>query len=451
MHARSPSASKSPITGASTASASSSSPRAIRIRASATAASTRAGSIASASRSDGSSPAAASRSAALGVSASKKDCTAPRGWAPTNSEWSAPSRKALTAGIPWMPKACARRGFASTSTFASTTSPSRWAAASSSSGVRLRQGPHQAAQKSTTTGVLAERSRTSLSKSASPTSITVTTCKLPDCARHPCVTRTLEHEGQTIAYEEHGDGPLVVALHGLTATRRYVLMGSHTLERSGRRRVLLYDARGHGASAPAAGGDYSYAAQAGDLAALVEASGAPDALLIGASMGAHTALRFALGAPVRVRGLVLVTPAYDPDRSEVDMAEWDALARGLREGGVDGFIAAYRLDSVPAAWRETVERVIRQRLAAHEHPQAVADALAAVPRSRPFDAWSSLAALEIPTLVVGSSDDADPGHPLAIARAYADAIPGARLVVEEPGRPPIAWQGGQLTNLLLDF
>jgi pimeloyl-ACP methyl ester carboxylesterase len=175
------------------------------------------------------------------------------------------------------------------------------------------------------------------------------------------------------------------------------------------------------------------------------------ALLVGASMGAHTAVRFALEHPQRVAGLAIVTPAYDPERFPSELERWDALARGLREGGVEGFIAAYGLDSVQVAWRETVERVIRQRLAAHEHPQAVADALTAVPRSRPFEAWESLAALEIPTLVVGSRDEGDPGHRLAVARAYADAIPGARLVVEEPGRPPIAWQGGQLTNLLLDF
>lgn len=265
------------------------------------------------------------------------------------------------------------------------------------------------------------------------------------------MTRTLEHEGQTIAYEEHGDGPLVVALHGLTATRRYVLMGSHTLERSGRRRVLLYDARGHGASAPAAGGDYSYAAQAGDLAALVEASGAPDALLIGASMGAHTALRFALGAPVRVRGLVLVTPAYDPDRSEVDMAEWDALARGLREGGVEGFLAAYGVERLPAAWQQTVTTVIRQRIAAHEHPLAVADALEAVPRSRPFESWSELASIDVATVIVASRDEADPGHPFALAQRYGEAIPGARLVVEDEGGSPLAWQGGALSRLLLEF
>ncbi len=66
-------------------------------------------------------------------------------------------------------------------------------------------------------------------------------------------------------------------------------------------------------------------------------------------------------------------------------AAWDALARGLREGGVEGFLAAYDFASVPAAWRATVEKVVHQRLSAHEHPEAVADALEVVPRSRPFE------------------------------------------------------------------
>jgi 3-oxoadipate enol-lactonase len=74
-----------------------------------------------------------------------------------------------------------------------------------------------------------------------------------------------------------------------------------------------------------------------------------------------------------------------------------------------------------------------------------------VPRSRPFESWSALGSIRAPTLVVGSRDEADHGHPLATARRYAEAIAGARLVVEEEGRSPIAWQGGRLSQLLLDF
>jgi pimeloyl-ACP methyl ester carboxylesterase len=264
------------------------------------------------------------------------------------------------------------------------------------------------------------------------------------------VTQAITRGGQTLAVEHDGEGPAVVGLHGLTATRRYVLMGSRLLEHAGRR-VVLYDARGHGASSPAGDGDYSYGAQLGDLEAVLDALGIERTLLVGASMGAHTAIGFALEHPGRVSALALVTPAYDPESFPGDLERWDALARGLREEGVEGFIAAYGLDRVPPSWRETVERVIRQRLAAHEHPHAVADALEAVPRSRPFDAWAALAAIAAPTLVVGSRDEADPGHPLALARTYAEAIPGARLLVEEEGRSPIAWQGGQLARLLLDF
>ena len=173
-------------------------------------------------------------------------------------------------------------------------------------------------------------------------------------------------------------------------------------------------------------------------------------------MGAHTALRFALRNPERVAGLGLITPSFDPDRrpSEPVLAGWDALARGLREGGVEGFVEAYDFSEVPAQWRDTVEKVVRQRLAGHEHPAAVADALEVVPRSRPFEAIADLASIDVPTVVVGSRDEADPGHPLAVGERYAQAIPGARLIVEDPGPPPrspIAWQGGQLSKVLIEL
>jgi hypothetical protein len=52
--------------------------------------------------------------------------------------------------------------------------------------------------------------------------------------------------------------------------------------------------------------------------------------------------------------------------------------------------------------------------------------------------------------VVGSRDEADPGHPLAVGERYADAIPGAKLVVEQDGSP-IAWQGGALSRVLVEL
>jgi hypothetical protein len=160
----------------------------------------------------------------------------------------------------------------------------------------------------------------------------------------------------------------------------------------------------------------------------------------------------ALDEPGRVAGLVIATPAFDPEEDrEAGLARWDALSEGLRTGGVDGFVEAYGDPQVPEQWKETVEKVLRQRLAAHEHPGAVADALHAVPRSRPFEAWEELAAIDVPAIVVASRDEADPGHPYAVGERYAEAIPGAELRSEEPGSSPLAWQGGQLSKLISEL
>jgi pimeloyl-ACP methyl ester carboxylesterase len=106
---------------------------------------------------------------------------------------------------------------------------------------------------------------------------------------------------------------------------------------------------------------------------------------------------------------------------------------------------------VPAQWRETIVKVLHQRLSAHEHPAAVADALEQLPRSRAFEAWEELAELELPAVVVASRDEADPGHPFAVGERYAQAIPGAQLRTEAPGSSPLAWQGGQLSKVIAEL
>jgi 3-oxoadipate enol-lactonase len=252
--------------------------------------------------------------------------------------------------------------------------------------------------------------------------------------------------------EQAGEGAPVVLLHGLTATHRYVVMGSKALERSGHR-VLAYDARAHGHSDPAHDpAAYTYADLAADLGRVMDEHGIERAALAGASMGAHTLLRFALEHPERVAGLVVITPAYTPEEfgDERSLRRWDALAAGLRERGVEGFVEAYGDPGVPERWRESVVKVIRQRLSAHDHPQALADAIQAVPRSRPFDTLEDLKAISAPAVVVADRDEPDPGHPLRVGEAYARAIPGARLVVEEEGRSPLAWQGSQLSKVIAE-
>jgi pimeloyl-ACP methyl ester carboxylesterase len=263
---------------------------------------------------------------------------------------------------------------------------------------------------------------------------------------------SIDANGVTLSGDETGEGRPVVLLHGLTATRRYVVMGSRALERSGHR-VIAYDARGHGKSSPAPTPDaYTYDDLAADLLAVLDDRGIERAVLAGASMGAHTLLNFALAHPDRTAALVAMTPAYDPEDNRPEALErWDRLSRGLREDGVEGFVQAYGEPDVPERWRATIDRVLHQRLSAHEHPDALADALQAVPRSRPFAKWDDLNAIAVPTVIVADHDEVDPEHPYATGRRYADAIPGARLVSEEPGESPLAWQGAQVSRVISDL
>ncbi len=251
--------------------------------------------------------------------------------------------------------------------------------------------------------------------------------------------------------ESLGTGPPVVLLHGVTATRRYVVHGSRALARAGHRQVT-YDARGHGRSDPAPSTEgYSYPELVADLEAVVESElGEEPFVLAGHSMGAHTAVAYALDHGARLAGVVVIGPVFVGTIDDQAIATWDRLADGLESGGVEGFIAAYDRDLSPE-WRGTVLGITRRRMAEHLCPRAVARAIREVARSRPFEAISELDLTDVPALVVASHDDADPGHPYSVAAAYAESLPRARLISEERGASPLAWQGGRLAREIAAF
>jgi pimeloyl-ACP methyl ester carboxylesterase len=270
-------------------------------------------------------------------------------------------------------------------------------------------------------------------------------------AREDPAALRVQRDGCLIDGESIGSGTPVVLLHGITATRRYVVHGSRALARAGHRQ-LSYDARGHGRSDPAPEGKgYAYEELVSDLKAVVEAEiGETPFVLAGHSMGAHTAVAYALAHQERLAGLVVIGPVYVGSIDEEVIARWDRLADGLESGGVEGFMAAFDRDLDPR-WREAVLRITRERMGEHLHPAAVSRALREVPRSAPFETMSELEFCDLPALVVASHDEADPGHPHAVAVAYADRLPQARLISEARGSSPLAWQGGRLAREIASF
>ncbi len=263
----------------------------------------------------------------------------------------------------------------------------------------------------------------------------------------------VERDGQRLAGEAIGEGPPIVLLHGITASRRYVVHGSKVLPRAGYR-TISYDARGHGESSPAPDGSgYAYPELVGDLGAVIEAEapgGRP--VIAGHSMGAHTVVAYALDHVERLAGIVVIGPAFRglPPADEVLQA-WEELADGLESGGVEGFLRVYEAHGLDPEWRDTLIRITRERLETHRHPEAVARAMRELPRSLPFDDLAELEFLDLPALVVASRDEADPGHPHAVAEEYARRLPRGRLVAEQQGESPLAWQGGRLSREIAAF
>ena len=259
----------------------------------------------------------------------------------------------------------------------------------------------------------------------------------------------VERDGVALAGETIGEGPPIVLMHGLSATRRNVVQGSRHLVKRGYR-LIAYDARGHGASSPAPA--YDYAGLVEDLEAVLEHLEIERAAFVGSSMGAATAMAFALEHPERVAALVQITPAFTGEaRADSDGVAWESMAAELERGGVEAFVEEALPSALPERWENVTREAIRQRMERHEHLDAVAQALRQVPHSTPWDGLDRLTQLEIPVLIVGSRDEVDAMHPLAVAREYERRLPRGELVVEEEGKSPLAWQGARLSAAIGDF
>ena len=192
---------------------------------------------------------------------------------------------------------------------------------------------------------------------------------------------------------------------------------------------------------------YSYDDLAADLLAVLDARGLDRAVLAGASMGAHTALRLALDAArARSPGSSSITPAYDPGdhRDAASLRRWDALSDGLREGGVEGFVAAYGEPAGgPALARDAADASCASAWPRTSTPRRSPTRCASVPRSRPF---------ERPRGARGDRRARRSSSPTATSRtrairsrvgeAYAQRSPARGWSSRSRGQSPIAWQGG---------
>jgi len=146
--------------------------------------------------------------------------------------------------------------------------------------------------------------------------------------------KALLKSGLTLHYQQVGQGPDLVMIHGLTGNLAVWHLKIIPLLWDDFR-ILTYDLRGHGYSdLPPTG--YSPDDMATDLGDLLDALDIERATLIGHSFGADIALYFALRHPERVKQVIAIEaalPAMIYLRSREDWEGWDYWSEVLERSG----------------------------------------------------------------------------------------------------------------------
>jgi pimeloyl-ACP methyl ester carboxylesterase len=131
----------------------------------------------------------------------------------------------------------------------------------------------------------------------------------------------LHANGLNFHYQQAGEGPDVVLMHGVTGDLSiwFLCHAMGVLARSFR--VTAYDLRGHGYSdVPASG--YTSAEQAGDAIAIMDALEIDRAMLVGHSFGGVIAMHTAVLHPDRIDAVVLSDPCFAALRHLEDLGRW---------------------------------------------------------------------------------------------------------------------------------
>ena len=230
------------------------------------------------------------------------------------------------------------------------------------------------------------------------------------------------HHGFTFHYVDSGNGIPFVFQHGLGGSAGQAVDLIPQLEGI---RVLSLDCRNHGLTEPSrTAAQLGFAPFAGDLAALLDHLGLAHAYFGGVSMGAALSLRMALDHPQRVRGLLLVRPAWLD--GPMPAREWlTTVARLIREHGPARGRALLAASEAFQRLQESAPDPADSLLRQFDAPQAAQRVarLEVMPMDAPIPSLGDLQKLCIPAHVIAT--DRDPIHPLDLARTLAAALPAA--------------------------
>jgi len=247
-----------------------------------------------------------------------------------------------------------------------------------------------------------------------------------------------------LAHSILGAGPPFVWAHGLTSSRASEEAGGlfdWTPVTDLGRRVVRYDARGHGQTGgPTEAEAYRWPRLALDLPALLDELGIERTSAGGASMGCATVLHAALEEPARFDRLVLVIPPTAWESRAAQAEQYDGSARYVEKEGKAAWLEVAGAGPRPEIFAalppfpftadipEDLLPFVLRGAAASDLPPP--EAVATIPRPALVLAWAG-----------------DPGHPVSTAERLAELLPHAELHVATRIRHVLGWPAQVATFL----
>lgn len=236
-------------------------------------------------------------------------------------------------------------------------------------------------------------------------------------------------DGVQLSLSEDGQGLPMVFQHGLCGDAG---QPSQVFPNDSGYRRLTLECRGHGVSQAGSVDEFSIAAFAEDVAAMIDDKAQGPVVVGGISMGAAIALRLAVKRPELVSALVLARPAWLTGAAPENMAPNKFVGELLREHTQEQARALF--ETSPTAHKLSVDgpdnlaslRGFFTRLPS----ETTSELLVRISGDGPGVEEADLCALKVPVLIIGHRQDFV--HPIAYAQKLADMIPNAQFVEITP-------------------
>jgi len=259
-------------------------------------------------------------------------------------------------------------------------------------------------------------------------------------------TQFLQTTEGTIAYDDTGNGQLVICVPGMGDLRQEYRLLSPYLVDAGYR-VVTMDVRGHGESS-VGWSDYSNVGVGRDILALIKHLNAGPSIIAGNSMAAGAAVWAATQSPDQVAGLVLLGPVVRNAPTPAYMT-WIMKALFADPWGVAAW--GMYFNTLFPTHKPTDFVTYHQQLLANLRQRGRLTALRNMIFAPKDASEACVNQVKVPTFIVMGTKDPDFKDPIAEANWLADQTHGKVMLVDGVGHYPHVEMIDQTAQPIVDF